>query len=148
MEDKLYILLDESGKVIGQNYFAEGKQPELSTDILPKQNYIVAYFNKDTKEYYEGASVEDLAEYQKTLVPYEVPLWSMRNVLRKKQMFDDILTAINLLPEPIKTDALDYLEYGNYIERNSNTVLLIQQIKGLNETEVDDLFIEANNLKL
>ena len=82
------------------------------------------------------------------IVTDEVPLWSMRNILRKKEMFDDILTAINTLSEPTRTDALDYLEYGNFIERNSNTVLLIQQIKQLSNDEVDDLFIECANLKL
>lgn len=85
---------------------------------------------------------------EKQIVPVEVPLWAMRNILQKKEMFSDILTAINTLPEPTRTDALDYLEYGNFIERNSNTVLLIQQIKQLSNDEVDDLFIECERLKL
>lgn len=121
---------------------------QMEIDFISTDGLIVPFVDLEKMTVYEGATPEELANYKKTLVPYEVPLWSMRNVLRKNQMFDDILTAINLLPETTKTDALDYLEYGNYIERNSNTVLLIQQIKGLNETEVDDLFIEANNLKL
>ena len=81
-------------------------------------------------------------------VPFEVPLWSMRNVMRKANIFDLIIGAINQLPEPLKTDALDYLEYGNYIERHSNTVLLIQQITQFTDEQVDTLFIDANNLKL
>jgi hypothetical protein len=96
----------------------------------------------------EGATQEEIAEATKQEVPFEVPLWTMRNVMRKANIFDLIIGAINQLDEPLKTDALDYLEYGNYIERHSNTVLLIQQITQFTDSQVDTLFIDANNLKL
>ena len=81
-------------------------------------------------------------------VPLEVPLWAMRNVLKKRNLFDLIIGAINQLDEPLKTDALDFLEYGNFIERYSNSVLLIQQITQISSVDVNNLFIEANNIKL
>ena len=95
---------------------------------------------------FEVIEFEDVKEV--VLVPFEVPLWTMRNVMRKANIFDLIIGAINQLDEPLKTDALDYLEYGNYIERHSNTVLLIQQITQFTDAQVDTLFIDANNLKL
>jgi hypothetical protein len=60
MADKLYILFDQSGKVTGQNYFAEGEQPELSTDILPTISSENLYFNSETGTYYDGTTEEEL----------------------------------------------------------------------------------------
>lgn len=60
MADKLYILFDQTGKVTGQNYFANGEQPELSTDILPQIYSENLYFNAETGEYYDGTTQEEL----------------------------------------------------------------------------------------
>lgn len=60
MADKLYILFDQTGKVIGQNYFTDGEQPELSTDILPQIASENLYFNTETGEYYDGTTEEEL----------------------------------------------------------------------------------------
>lgn len=60
MADKLYILFDQTGKVTGQNYFADGEQPELSTDILPQIASDNLYFNIETSEYYDGTTEEEL----------------------------------------------------------------------------------------
>ena len=60
MADKLYILFDQSGKVTGSNYFEEGQQPELSTDILPKIHSDNLYFNSESAEYYDGTTEEEL----------------------------------------------------------------------------------------
>lgn len=60
MADKLYILFDQTGKVTGQNYFADGEQPELSTDVLPTIASDNLYFNAQTGEYYDGTTEEEL----------------------------------------------------------------------------------------
>lgn len=60
MADKLYILFDQTGKVTGQNYFPDGEQPELSTDILPQIASDNLYFNTETGEYYDGTTEEEL----------------------------------------------------------------------------------------
>jgi len=56
--------------------------------------------------------------------------------------------VIETLEEPTRTIALDFLEYGNFVERKSNTVILIQSISQMTDEQVDQLFIEANKLKL
>jgi len=96
----------------------------------------------------ESATEEEIVEANKPIVPFEVPLWSMRTVLKQSNLFDAIIGAIQTLDEPTRSIALDYLEYGNYIERHSQTVGMIQQITGLSESQVDDLFINANAIKL
>jgi hypothetical protein len=115
---------------------------------VPTVYFLTPFYNFETQTFYEGATQEEIAEANKQEVPFEVPLWTMRNVMRKANIFDLVIGAINQLEEPLKTDALDYLEYGNYIERYSNTVLLVQQITQYTDEQVDQLFIDANNLKL
>lgn len=143
---KAYTVCREDGSIIGIMDFET--QPPFSTEKLLTDNFIKPKLNFETNEFYEGATEEEIAEANKPLVPIEVPLWAMRNVLKKRNLFETIIGAINQLPEPLKTDALDFLEYGNFIERNSNAVLLIQQITQMSSDEVDELFIEANNIKL
>jgi hypothetical protein len=126
-----------------------------NNEVIPMQEgnslyneYLEFLANEGTIEETDFLTEIDLEIQSKELVPFEVPLWTMRNVMRKANIFDLIIGVINQLDEPLKTDALDYLEYGNYIERHSNTVLLIQQITQFTDAQVDTLFIDANNLKL
>lgn len=144
------IINKESGKVLfatlNDNHIS--LDGELAIDNILTQSFISPYFNQTTNEFYEGATPQEIEQSNKQEVPNEVPLWAMRNILRKKNLFNVIIETINQLDEPLKTDALDYLEYGNFVERNSNAVLLIQQTTQMTNDEVDDLFIEANSLKL
>ena len=92
--------------------------------------------------------IEEMEFEEIVEVPFEVPLWAIRNIMRKVNIFNLVIEYINTLEEPLRTDAIDYLEYGNYVERYSNTVLLIQQIAQMSEKEVDNLFINASKLTL
>jgi len=142
------IIDKNTGKVLyGVSNFVDTEN-EIGIDELLTENFVEAYFNQETREFYEGATEEEIAEANKPIVPFEVPLWSMRTVLKQSNLFDAIIGAIQTLDEPTRSIALDYLEYGNYIERHSNTVGMIQQITQLSETQVDDLFINANSIKL
>lgn len=87
----------------------------------------------------EGESVE---------VPQEVQLWRVRTILKLMGLEDDIVTALNSLEEPTKTGALYIWEYGTTVERNSQTVLLLQSVLQLTEEQVNDIFIQANNIQL
>jgi hypothetical protein len=144
---KLYHLYNENFEIAYAQFFEEGQEPENAI-YIDNYNFVKGKVNPETLEVYESATDEDMAEFRKSLVPLEVPLWSMRILLKKMQLFDSIIYAINQMDDPLKSMALDYLEYGNYIERNSNTVILIQQILQMSDAQVDNLFIDASNLKL
>jgi len=125
-----------------------GTEPTHSNwTLTPYQGGLVKEFWNGTA-WVESATAEEIAESNKPIVPFEVPLWSMRTVLKQSNLFDAIIGAIQTLDEPTRSIALDYLEYGNYIERHSATVGMIQQITQLSESQVDDLFINANAIKL
>lgn len=144
---KLYHLYNENFEITYAQFFEEGSQPKNAI-YIENYNFVKGKLNPNTMEVYESATEHEISDFRKPLVPSEVPLWSMRILLKKMQLFDSIIYAINQMEEPLKSMALDYLEYGNYIERNSNTVILIQQILQMTDLQVDELFIEASNLKL
>jgi hypothetical protein len=78
----------------------------------------------------------------------EVPLWRVRTILKVMDLETTIQSAIEELPEPTKTAAKYIWQFGTVIERKSQTVLMIQQILEMTNEQVDDLFIQANNLTL
>lgn len=81
-------------------------------------------------------------------VPEKVPLWAFRQVLIDEELFDVSMDKINELPDKIKRKAINFLEYGNYIHRNSPTVEMLGQMVGKSKTEIDTLFINADKLEL
>jgi hypothetical protein len=87
-------------------------------------------------------------EKESIKVPLEVPLWTMRSVLKQEFLFNTIIEEINNYEEPKRTTLLDFLEYGNSIERDSSVVLIIQQITKRTDSQIDNLFIKAEKLKL
>jgi hypothetical protein len=147
MEDKLYILFDENGKVIGENYFTEGQQPELSTDILPTVNLVVLCFNSATGEYYEGAKDEELTAAKKASVPEVVSRRQLRLALLLSQFDLSLIdNLINELPEPNRSFALIAWNDAIVFERNDALLNKLATTLGLTEDVLDDLFINASEL--
>jgi hypothetical protein len=81
-------------------------------------------------------------------VPYEVQLWRIRTVLKLMQLETQIENALETLPEPSKTAANYIWNYGTTVERSSQTVLLLQSVLQLTNEQVDDLFVQADNIIL
>ena len=82
------------------------------------------------------------------IVPQEVQLWRARTVLKLLGMEQVIEVALNSLDEPLKTGALYIWQFGTTVERNSQTISLLQTILGLTSSQVDDIFIQAENIEL
>lgn len=99
--------------------------------------------------YFKDNTYTEIVEgVEKIEVPQEVQLWRIRVVLKLLSMEQVIETALNSLDEPMKTGALYIWSYGTTIERNSQTVQLLQYVLGLTSSQVDDIFIQANNIQL
>lgn len=145
MEQKLFILFEDSGKVIGQGYFEEGQQPENSTDVLPTESFIEMYFDVQNKVYYEKAPQEALDLKARKEIP-ETPLWRIRAILKVMGQEENIANALSQIPEPTKTGAEYIWNHGTVIERNSETVLFLQSVLQMTDLQVDQIFIQANNI--
>lgn len=86
--------------------------------------------------------------YSEPTVPYEVQLWRIRTVLKLMQLETQIESAIEAMPEPSKTAATYIWRFGTTVERASQTVLLLQSALQMTDEQVDDLFIQANEILL
>lgn len=80
-------------------------------------------------------------------VPYEVPTWRLRAVLALDGKETDVQNAIDTLPEPNKTIAQRAWDYGSNTERTSQTVAFIKGVLSLTDAEVDQYFIDAENIE-
>ncbi len=83
---------------------------------------------------------------RKNLVPLELPLWKLRVTLKIMDLISTVEGIFNNLPEPNRTAALAIWEYGNSIDRYSETVLFLQKQLGLTDEQVDDIFINAEKI--
>lgn len=121
---------------------------EMAVNEILTETFITPYFNKVSRTFYEGATAQEIAELKMESVPQEVQLWRIRTILKSMRFEDSIETVLNNLEEPTKTAALCIWNYGTSVERNSQTVALLQTALELTNEQVDDMFIEANNIKL
>ena len=135
-------------KQTGKLLYVTAMEVELSDDQYliddyPKEDFSNPYYNLVTKSFYEGVPIIEVLP-----VPAEVALWRIRTILKlddKETMIED---ALNRLEEPIKTGALYIWQYGTSIERASQTVSLLQNILTFTSEQVDDIFIQAQNIEL
>jgi len=137
-----------TNQVVGVTYSNECLDTEILIDELLTDNLVKPYFNFDTREFYEGATPEEINQANKSIIPNEVQLWRVRTVLKLLGMEQVIEVALNSLPEPTKTGALYIWNYGTTVERNSQTVLLLQSVLGLTDAQTDDIFQQAEAIQI
>jgi len=140
--DKLYFLYDKDGFYLSHNYYTE--QPENSTEVPLDKDYIKAKF--DSKKWIETASEEDILNNR--LIPEQVPLWCIKVILSEMGLTQSVKDALEQLEEPNKTRASFIWEYGNIIKRESQTVEFLGYALQKSKTEIDTIFINANNIEL
>jgi hypothetical protein len=140
-------IIDNLGFNLGFNTIEASIEQGLSfVETAPNTDLIKPKWENDT--WIEGATPEEIAEAQRLLVPQEVQLWKIRTVISLMGLKETIEDVMNNLEEPTKSAALNIWNYGTAIDRNSQTVLMIQSILQMTEVEVDNIFIQANNIIL
>ena len=76
-------------------------------------------------------------------IPQQVPMWAVRTVLQNDGLFDQAQALI----EASTDNALKNVwEYGNFADRNSNAINSLGAALGLTSEQIDQMFIDANNL--
>jgi hypothetical protein len=90
----------------------------------------------------------DLAIQRKLLVPQEVKRWRIKRILEKMNLITDVENALNQLPEPTKGDALAVWNEGTEFERGSSTIKFLQNILLMTEEQVDNIFIQAQEISI
>lgn len=143
---QLYTYCDAEGNIIGLLEFEN--KPQYSTSKIYNGNYLKPKLNFETDEFYEGATAQELLDFAKSNVPQMVSLAAFKSILILSGLITDVENALQDLQEPTKTIALVYWETGNFVERYSQTVLLLQNELSLTDEQVDNLFTQANNITI
>ena len=79
-------------------------------------------------------------------VPEIIPNWSLRAQLQIMGLFDSVQTMVDNLTGNQKIIAVQQWEYGNQVERYHPLVIQIATELGLTSQQIDQIFIDANNL--
>jgi hypothetical protein len=116
---------------------------EIAVDELLTENFVSAFYNFENKEFYEGATVEEIAEANKPIVPEIITRRQFKialAVLGKNE--NDILNGINQLPEPTKTIALiSYTEAGTFERTNPELIFVGKTFLQMTDKQIDNIFV-------
>lgn len=92
-------------------------------------------------------SAEEIANLNKKVVPQFVAMWQARDVLIKHDLIDDVVGFIEAIVDPVeRRRAQSKFEFSNTVQRNDPLVNYVVGKAGYSQSQIDDLFIEANEL--
>jgi hypothetical protein len=137
-----------TNQVIGATYGNECLITEILIDELLTDNLVKPYFDFETREFYEGATQEEIDQAFRDKTPTESQLWRVRTILNLMNLVSTIENALDQLEEPTKTAAKNVWNYGTTIERYSQTVLFIQSVTQMTDDQVDEIFQQAEAIQI
>jgi hypothetical protein len=140
------IINKQSGKVLFAIANFEDTDTEIAIDEILTEYFVIPYFNQETREFYEGATPEEIEQAFKDATPSEVQLWRVRTILKLMNLETTIESALDQLEEPTQTAAKNVWNYGTTVERYSQTVLFIQSVTEMTDDQVDEIFQQAENI--
>lgn len=133
-----------SGKVLYcVNEITTLQDNEIAVNELVTENFVSAFYNFDTKEFYECATSEQIAEANKPIVPEIITRRQFKialAVLGKNE--NDILNGISQLPEPTRTIAtISYTEAGTFERSNPELIFVGKTFLQMTDEQIDNIFI-------
>ena len=140
------IINKQSGKVLFAIANFEDTETEIAINEILTEFFVIPYFNQETREFYEGATPEEIEQAFKDATPSEVQLWRVRTILKLMNLETTIESALDQLEEPTQTAAKNVWNYGTTVERYSQTVLFIQSVTEMTDDQVDEIFQQAENI--
>ncbi len=142
------IINKSTNQVVGVTYSNECLETEVLIDELLQVEMVKPYFNFETKEFYEGATQEEIDQAFRDKTPAESQLWRVRTILNLMNLVPTIESALEQLEEPTKTAAKNVWNYGTTVERYSQTVLFIQSVTKMTDDQVDEIFQQAEAIQI
>jgi hypothetical protein len=142
------IINKQSGKVLFAIANFQDTDTEIAIDEILTDYFVVPYFNQESREFYEGATPEEIEQAFKDATPSEVQLWRVRTILKLMNLETTIESALDQLEEPTQTAAKNVWNYGTTVERYSQTVLFIQSVTEMTDDQVDEIFQQAEAIQI
>ena len=125
-----------------QKYLTEGCQ---EVPVLYNGNFINPFWNGS--EWIESATPEEIEEANKAKVPTQVRSMNLRLVLIQNGIsMQSIYNLINSLPTPQNELAYQMFEYATHYDRNNKMLNALAQMMNVSQEQLDDFFIQAENL--
>jgi hypothetical protein len=116
---------------------------DIAVDELLSETFISPYYNFETKEFYEGATPEEILEANKPIVPEVITRRQFKialAVLGKNE--NDILNGISQLPEPTRTIAtISYTEAGTFERSNPELIFVGKMFLQMTDEQIDNVFV-------
>jgi hypothetical protein len=142
------VINKQTGKVLFSIENFEDTETEIAINEILTEFFVVPYFNQQTREFYEGATPEEIEQAFKDKTPAETQLWRLRTILNLMNLIATIESALDQLEEPNKTAAKNVWNYGTTVERYSQTVLFIQSVTQMTDDQVDEIFQQAEAIQI
>lgn len=141
MEQVGYKLVNEAGDVLETWGGLWGQCPGIPNPITLPNGDIV--YGPQVDVYYGGVKL--VPWMMDAPIPQQVPMWAVRTVLQNDGLFDQ---ADALVKASTDNALKNVWEYGNFADRNSNAIATLSAALGLTSEQVDQMFIDANNLSV
>lgn len=134
-------------KITGQVLYATiqdfvDNETQIAVDELVTEKFVKAFFNFETRKFYEGASIEDL----KPIVPKEALKANIKLAMIDSgistSMVDDYIAN---MPPSLEKDRISVLWYDtDTFQRRNETLNTMASIFKISQEQLDELFILAN----
>jgi hypothetical protein len=139
-----YQLIDENGTIIQEWGGVWGQCPAAPNPIQCPNGDIV-YAPEINVDYNGVKLVPWIMDQPPIIVPQQVPMWAVRTILQNDNLFGQAQAAITASTD----NALKNVwEYGNFADRNSKAIASLAVTLNLTDAQVDQMFIDANNLEV
>jgi hypothetical protein len=122
----------------------QGEPPFGEDELQGATRYKIGDYWVDWNE--EGEPTLEMIEKIFNPVPQSVTMRQARLALLGSGLLDTVTSAINSLPSPQKEAAQIEWQYSQEVHRNKTLVSMLMPALGLNDAQVDALFVAASQL--
>ena len=125
-----------------QKFILEGA---IEVPILYNENFLNPLWNGI--EFIEGATTEEIAELNKTIVPESISQMKLRKQLILSGIaISSIDALIQSLPQPNRDLIYTMWEYAVVFDRNNPELNAMSQMLNISSEQLDEIFINGNLL--
>jgi hypothetical protein len=118
---------------------------EIRSGYLKDTSFVKPFWNG--VEIIESATPEEIAEANKPIVPQTARSMNFRLVLIQNGItMQSIYDLIASLPSPQNELGYQMFEYATHYDRNNAMINALAQMMGISQEQLDDFFIQSENL--
>ena len=136
----------KNSDVFGGNYDSDNiPENRIEVNVLYTGNYLFPKWN--STQWIEGATTEEIAEVNKTIVPESISQMKLRKQLILSGIsISSIDALIQSLPQPNRDLIYTMWEYAVVFDRNNPELNAMAQMLNISSEQLDEIFINGNLL--